>query len=687
MILALVIAGIALMMLTFSIAYYKKDIIELAVLGISGFLCVYVVASGVLFGLNAFNMRTALIITLAVILVSVVVMYVLVKRPPSVKFNIKESLIPAAAFGVMLLAIFTQNEFFGMGQDQGVYQVKALALITGNTDNYFTFEEYDSLTFENDIESYNYEVAKSLIGFYGYDAKSAFLDKANYPSKMTGVLHGFPTYSAMLALFGTLFGYYNMTRLQTVLAFCGLFLMYYVMRNLKIRKRMRLAALLIYASSPIVLWTAKTTLTETFTMVLVMLYLYFMMDRNYPKYVWASFIPILTFSFFHITIYTIMPMLVLSYVTMYYMTRNKQYLIANMGALAGYLAGFFAMRSSAAVYTYGNYKKIFVLGINSGNLVWVVTAVVLLCMLATAVLIIVPVTKQENFREVVVGGIRRHMILVCRILLVLSLIALAVTFIHTNVSYKYSTFYAYIISSGIVVIPMLFAAFLYRPQFITANKDHLLLTIMFVYMVIMYSCIFKPVINNYYYYGRYIVPYIPIILILAALRVSRIDGRFEIWKNTLPIIAAVVYMAVMVPYNLTLATQKDITNMSWQIIQDLSQEFEEGDAVIIDSKLASSLKFPIKFLTNADTYPIAENMREQIARLESDHENVYYVTTTEWFLFKNYSIDNVYSCNNEVWQDDLQSDEGKKKTGMIPFAKSFVKTTQSINVYKCKSDF
>lgn len=91
--------------------------------------------------------------------------------------------------------------------------------------------------------------------------------------------------------------------------------------------------------------------------------------------------------------------------------------------------------------------------------------------------------------------------------------------------FSYSTFYAYVISSGIVPVIFLFAAFIYRPQFITAHKDHLLLTIMFVYMVIMYSCVFKPSIAYYYYYARYIVPYLPVIIILTMLRISRIDAK------------------------------------------------------------------------------------------------------------------------------------------------------------------
>ena len=126
--------------------------------------------------------------------------------------------------------------------------------------------------------------------------------------------------------------------------------------------------------------------------------------------------------------------------------------------------------------------------------------------------------------------------------------------------------------------------------------------------------------------------------------------------------------------------------MSWEIVEDLSSKFNEGDAVIIDPTLASTLKFPVKIMTGADVYPIAEDMREQIARLEAEHEEVYYITTKEWFLFKNYDIDNIYSGVSEVWYDLTESVDGKQLGGINPFPDKFTKEIQMVNVYRCHSN-
>lgn len=684
----LVILGIVLMMVGFSIAYYKKDILELLVLGIVAFCSAYVMSSGVLFWINKFDMHTALVITDIIGVIVTITAFLLLKRKPTFVFHFLYSIMPLLVFLFSFLFMGFKYQWFGMGQDQGVYQVKAMELLYGYNDNFITFEEYDQLTNEYDIESYKQEAMKSMKGFYGYDPKVPVLDEKNFPSKMTGVLHGIPTYAAMLALFGKLFGYSHMAGLQTVFMACAIFMMYYVMRNLYVKKRLRLAALITLAFSPIVLWEAKTTLTEMFIMLLILWYLYIMVDRKHPRYVWFSFVPLMVFSFFHVTIYTVIPLFVLCYWAMYYVTWDKRYLFADVGLLISYLAGFFMMSASSAVYTYGNYKKVFVMGINAGNIVYVVIAAVAICLIITIMQIVVPMEKQAIFREGVAGLIRRHMRLVMRIVLVLSLLALVITFMSTKTELNHSTFYAYIISSGIVAIPFLFGAFLYRPQFITAHKDHLLLTMMFVYMVIMYSCIFKPSLGFYYYYGRYIVPYLPIILILAALRFSRADVRYGYLKNVVPVVLSIIFVVLMLPYDLTLVSQSDVTNMDWDIITDLSQVFGEGDAVIINSSLSSSLKFPIKIMTKADTYPVAEGLREQIARLEKTHENVYYVTDEEWFLFKNYRLENVYSNVNVIWENNESATDSQKRKGkIIPFPTVFNHAKQMVNVYECHSDF
>ena len=683
MIIALTIIGILVSFLVFSILYYKKDMVELLALALTGFFCAYVLGSGLLFWSNTFTITKALTAALIMLAAALIAAIFALRRRPTISFHYKTNLIPVCIFLISLPMIFNKFGYFGMGQDQGVYQVKALALIEGENDNYFNFEEYDTLTEKQDQEAFEYEMGKTILGFYRYDPKVPSLNQEDFQNKVTGVLHGVPTYSALLALYGSIFGYAQMAGIQTVFAFCIIFLMYAVMRNLKVRKRIRTAGLLIFIASPLVIWTAKSTLTEVFICVLVLLYLYFMVDRKCPGYVWMAAIPMVAFSFFHATIYTIMPMLVVIHFVLYYMTRDRQYLAANAITLVGYVSGFFMMRECATVYTVGNYMKIFIPGINEYNFHIVVSVVVSVMLALTAALWLIPMEKQEPFRAVVTAFLRKYTRAVVRILLIVAVAALIAAYVFSGAAYNYLTIYAYVISSGILLIPFLFIVFVWRPQFITAHRDHLLLTMMFVYMVIMYSVVFKSNIAYYYYYGRYIVPYIPIIIILAALRVSRLNVRFDKVKTIVPLVAAIGYYVIMSPYNLTLATQMDDTTVSWEIIDDLSTLITDQDAVIIDSNLSAQLKMPIKIMTNAATFPVFGDINTQIEKFSEQYKNVYYISESNWFLFRKYELENVYARTNVIWEDLSNTNQVKRSLKPIPFSTEFSRTTSEIHMYRC----
>lgn len=89
----------------------------------------------------------------------------------------------------------------------------------------------------------------------------------------------------------------------------------------------------------------------------------------------------------------------------------------------------------------------------------------------------------------------------------------------------YMTSYAYLLSSGIILMPVIFIAAFYVRHGL--KKDSIvLLTAMFYYCVIIYSAVFKKEILHYYYYGRYIVPYIAVIVVLGRIYCH---GRRKVW--------------------------------------------------------------------------------------------------------------------------------------------------------------
>ena len=78
-------------------------------------------------------------------------------------------------------------------------------------------------------------------------------------SPVSGIYHGIPTYAAMLALFGKLFGISHMIHLETVIWVCMIFLVSFVCRQMQWKRCTEFLACAVCAASPIVANVAATT--------------------------------------------------------------------------------------------------------------------------------------------------------------------------------------------------------------------------------------------------------------------------------------------------------------------------------------------------------------------------------------------------------------------------------------------
>lgn len=324
MIAVLTIISIVLMYLAMSCVYYKKDAIELAVLAVSYFLFAYILGSGLLFWLDIFSIINGVVISIVMGVLFNAYLLLVIKKKPTISYDYRKSIIPLIIFIIVLPVSFSKFGYFGMGQDQGVYQTKALELIYGNNSNVVDFDEFDDLDVEMDIATFKGDVGDNLLGYYVYDPKVPSLNQEDYKGVLSGVFHGIPTFAAILALYGSIFGYSHMSGVQTIIFFCAIFLMYYIARNLKIKKFLAMLATFMFAISPIVLWSSKSALTEMFIAVIILMYIFILTDEEHKTFAWLSFVPIAVFSFYHITIYTVMPMFFITYIGLYFTTKDKQ---------------------------------------------------------------------------------------------------------------------------------------------------------------------------------------------------------------------------------------------------------------------------------------------------------------------------------------------------------------------------
>ena len=370
-----VLLGVVLAALTVGVWWKKTNVLELLVLGVVYWLCTWVISGMGLFVLDQFSLRRCVIAAVSVeLLVGIAAVLVRKLRDKTpwkqlvrISWNVRAYWIPAVVLAGGFVLVAFKHELFGMGQDEGVYQTVAVNFLNGITDRQQDFAEYHTLSKEQQ-ELFHDKVFSYLVG---YD-----LETEDYPatvydrnvSPVSGIYHGIPTYASMLAMWGKIFGMANMQGVQTLCYGCTIFLLFFLCQNLKIRKSSSALACAVFAASPIVVWVEKSALTESFLAVLLVLFLYLLTDEEHPYRQWLSIIPIAVFSCFHVSIYTMIPLFVVLYGGMFWITRRKSFAILMPVTLVGYCISFFAMRHVQPFYTMNNYRPFFVAGISQKDL-------------------------------------------------------------------------------------------------------------------------------------------------------------------------------------------------------------------------------------------------------------------------------------------------------------------------------
>lgn len=612
----------------------KRTVAEAAVLGTVFFLFTYVFGSMALFVVDRFSLFRAASAALALdILAFGAAVFFRRTKPFRLKnlidldLSVKDMLIPIAVCIAAVPFVSVKNEIFGMGQDQGVYQIQALNFMYDDNARQKDIEEYHLL--ENPEAKAHFEYKVRSMG--GYDIQSRNYPETVYDydvSPVSGIFHGIPTYSAMLAMWGELFGAENMADIGTVFYILAIFLIYYVCRNLKLKAASRICACLLVAFAPVVIWVAKSTLTEMFLAVIITSFMYFITDDERPKEKWMSIIPAAVFGYYHVSIFTMLPLFVMIYGGMYVFTREKQYAVLTPAVTAGYLASFFMMKQVQPMYTMNNYRDIFVGGINVNNITTVVTAASLGLIAVSCVFIFIVSRTNKNFRAARFSkslSESRPFRIFAAMLLIIPLVFTAFSVLRKYDSWdeaSHASILGFGVNAGLVFVILggLLALFT-TGRFIEKNS-RLVIFVMFFYCVLIYSAFLRPEIQYYYYYSRYLAPFIPVAVIFAALSLDRMGGRV-IYP------AAALSIAINLPYIRWQKDAKDDTRMEWSVLEDITDVVDEDSCVVICSKYAPELWLPLRTVTDADVYPLNESDTDQFRELKSRYDKVFYISEKE----------------------------------------------------------
>lgn len=628
----------------------KIDFVKLLVLSVCGFFFLYTVVSAVFFWLDCFSFQMALLDCLAVEVVAGLLVWR--KLPPAqVTYDYRRSLIPLVIVLCALPFVWTKFELYSMGQDQGTYQVKALYLMERDTHNYIEMEEFRKLDTPEERQKY--------LDFI-YDQNNLYLPRvewetdydASHFDRIVGTIHGLPTYSALLGLWGTIFGYQNMIGVQTPLYLCIIFLSFYICENLGFRKRTGALVTALMAGSPIMVWLAKSSLTETGITLLICAFLYLLTadageERYYPS---MCMIPVIVFSFFHISLFAFMPIILPVLSVMYLVRRRRGWLAAIAGSTIGYAAGSLWAFDIAPYYSYGNYSE---LGRVTGGILSETRLVPVILAVTVAVTALCLVFALNQTAEAWlfaaadrIGEKHENMTKVSFWILRLFLILSLAFFVYQGVikgehttSCEYLQISAYIYMSGIILIPFLYLVLFFRPKLCVRNVYAVNITLMFLYCIVVYSMVMRVRILFYYYFARYAALFLIVIFLLAALVLEQgktaaltpekgdaavpAQGKGKTgWQLALLGAAFLTF----IPYDAGLLTQKDHSRCEWEFLGDICEDITERDAFVVGPEEQQIVFiFPVKILTGCDVYYADEKLDEQLSSLAQKYEHVYYM--------------------------------------------------------------
>ncbi|WP_455529116.1 hypothetical protein [Ruminococcus sp.] len=655
-----------------------KNVIEAAVIGIVFWFFTHIFASMVLFAVDEYNIIRAafgaMVISASAMAAALYVQRRAVSREKKlfgVSFSLNEMLIPIIISILALPFVLQKNEFFGMGQDQGVYQIQAVYFINGDTKRQKDMSEYYEL--ETDHERDFYEEAMRSVNI-GYDIPPEDYPETSYDKnvgKVSGIFHGIPAYTALLALCGKLFGLSHMQDFETVLFICLIFLVYFICGHLKLKKSASVCACAVTAFSPIVIWSAKSALTEMMLAMIPAVFLYFITDDDAPANKGLSVIPVFVFGCFHVSFYTVLPMFILIYGGMYVFTREKRYAVFMPVITAFYAVSFLIMRHIQPVYVLKNYDPLYVGGIsiyNVSTLVLAVSAAALIAVTGFAVFI-GKRTKGDFSKEVFLRKISdsEKFLLLLRIMLMIPCISIVGVFI-INTDFKqaaYSSLFGFVINAGTAFFILGFLVSVKNVKYFAESTSRLVLFIMFFYCVLIYSAFLRRDMPYYYYYARYITPYVSVAVIYAAAALDKHGIRL-----TVP--AAAVSLLCVAGFDKNLMLNKDDTLVEWSIIEDLADNISEKDCVVISDDYSKRLWLVLRNMTGAGLYPMDNDDSGQLDRLAARYGCVDVLTSEKL----NDGFSPVYMNKNHISNDEF-TDMGK----LMPLPKSFFKETEDVRLY------
>lgn len=527
---------------------------------------------------------------------------------------------------IIMGSVYYMNGLFGMGQDQGVYQVKALALSEG--------EQHNSVVLENESE-----LLKST-PYFDEDHEFAMYADNFFPSQLgfnenrdgsdvrylSAVFHGTTAYPSLLALDVELFGVPGMMNINYLLVFISFVFLLEIVNLLDLNKFFGTLVLIIGLCSPTTIWTNKSALTESVQLPLLIAIVCGLLLATKTKKLGLVIVTVASigFSSLHLCAFYILPIVGVMLLVNYIRTNNIFAIICNQIITVVYLLTFYIETKLYVLYVIGNIttslNEMFGTSIQHGTYLKIIYCLTIVLDLITLVFVIPPVRKLgKKFLDSILYPVLMFLVMAaCAGRFFMKLMPLKRELGLQN-ALNCLAMYGITLSSGIVMLPIvLIAAIVFMRKFLKDTKYEVVM-ISFVYIVLFLSTIIHPTIGHYYYYSRYFSPNVFCIPLVFAIVFDKMIKRK--YLGYAGYFAGVASIIAILPFTIYVSSMRDDTHLTLKQFEEFTSNFKDGDAIVFSNSTRTKLMLPTKFTTDADVYdvPIIE------PDLYAKYNNVYYV--------------------------------------------------------------
>lgn len=641
----------------------KIELLKCVVLGTIYYFMFYVVASGFLFLCGQFSIKrvTFSLFALWGMLFALFAVKNRKKDTLSLLPVEKQSWISYLIIAILLIVFSGSFGYFGMGQDQGVYQVEAINLANGRNEWITTFPEYDLLT-DEEYKSFYREAVDAIPGVELVDVEYGFRDVFQIP-KLGGldvIYHGIPTYPAILGLGIKLFGMEHMMLFQVVFYLVLLLLVEIILREHQVHWLMRAILITVLGVSPEILWIRKSTLTEMFLAVLMTYYLYKIVDEDNGQNSFSIF-PIIVFSFFHASAFSILPVFVLNYWLLYLIKKDIRFLRNATEALGGFCVGFLMMFHVEPIYMTKNFQRLMEQNGMKLSYNWIPYIIILAAICIGGIGFLLISLRRIN-NEII---LRIMSILLSVVVIIVLLDFLAgrswwgdffdrTRWLENMHLIGASTLMGYIELTGFFLLPLILARLVVC--FWKKNDIGILMIVtIFVWTVLIYSMAFRLRVMRYYYNARYLVPFFSTIIILYGMlfgqvsKNGRIKDKVIYWMMIgLPFLGT----CFMLPFSNVIRKNQDDTNMQWSTLSDMIDNVGSGDVILLDQNEMWYFFYPVRS-KGALVYPVMDDFETTLekAEINANSQNLYYISENR-FYEDDWRYEVMYESKSKYQLDD-----------------------------------